>query len=183
MLGMKESLEELLSYLGSIQEIHSFAYNLLQIKHTCRYLLFWTTSTSSGYQFPKDSSNHRLKITGKTRRIQTIAVKDVNNFNFHDYIKEIADKYGSEESNRESESASKSQSTDQYFDCSIPSGSIILTHNKWSRKYRRSPSTAPPLPTPILVSIELHQDLLIFCPGDGADWEIFLGFINHLRKE
>ena len=155
MLGMKESLNQLLEHLVSLNTVKSFAYELLQIKHTSRYLLFW----SFELEIPKDT-NHRLKITAKTRRFQTIEIKE-SDFDLEKYIKELNATYGSESSD----------------DC------ITLTHNKWSRKYRRSPSTALPLPQPIKIVIQkCENNNLIFYPDEEADWETFLSFINHLRK-
>lgn len=151
MLGMKESLNQLIEHLKQ-QQVY-FAFDLLQIKHTCRYLLFW----SFGQEIPKDS-NHRIKITAKTRRTQTIKIPT----DPEEYIKDIKCRYGS--------------------DSSISSHTIIVTHNKWSRKYRRSPSTAAPLDNPMKITIQKSGNDLIFSVDDETDWETFLSFINHLRK-
>lgn len=155
MLGMKESLLELLEYLKQSNSNHliRFAYDLLQIKHTCRYLLFWSFSQ----EFPKDSGN-RLKMTAKVQRVQSIQV--ANDFNFQEFLEIISSKYGSVDSN-----------------------ALLLTHNKWSRKYRRSPESAPLLNNPIKMSIVYENDSVSFYPEEGADWETFLGFVNHLRKD
>lgn len=157
MLGMKESLNQLLNHLSNYKSIQYFAFELLQIKHTCRYLLFW-----SDFELPKDS-NHRLKINAKNRRLQIIEIKseELINFNLENFIKETNLRYGEE-------------SNDPLC--------ITITHNKWSRKYRRAPATAPPLSCPVKITVEQLENNLILCPDEEADWETFLGFVNHLRK-
>ena len=164
MLGMKESLDQLLDYIPSQNHIKSFAYNLLHIKHTCRYLLFWSLSDQP--EFPKDCAN-RLRFTAKPHRLQTILV--TADFNFELFLNELHDKYGSGELNNYSPAL------------------LLLTHNKWSRKYRRSPSTAPLLENPIKIAIDLDKTnnlVSFYLVGEvGEDWEIFLGFINHLRRD
>lgn len=159
MLGMKESLNQLIEHFKQLNLIKYFAFELLQIKHTCRYLLFWSFEDEIG----KDS-NHRIKITAKNRRSQTIEIDDdENNFNLNEYIEEINSLYG--------ENAVHSSFK-----------TITITHNKWSRKYRRSPLTAPPLPKPIKIAVQQFGNDLIFSIDQEDDWEIFLSFINHLRK-
>lgn len=155
MLGMKESLNQLIEHLKQ-QQVY-FAFELLQIKHTCRYLLFW----SFDQEIPKDS-NHRIKISAKTKRTQTIKIAT----DPEEYIKDITCRYGSDSSISEP---------------SYPH-TIIISHNKWSRKYRRSPSTAPPLDNPMKITIQKSGNDLIFSVDDETDWETFLSFINHLRK-
>ena len=154
MLGIKESLNQLLEHLSVSITIRSFAFEPLQVKHTCRYLLFWSYT----HVLPKDS-NHRLKITAKTKRMQIIEFD--GDINFENYIQELDSTYGGNSGN---------------LDC------ITITRNKWSRKYRRSPSTAPALPQPIKITIQKSENNLIFIPDDEADWETFLSFVNHLRK-
>lgn len=155
MLGMKESLNQLIEHLSNSNTVKSFAFELLQVKHTCRYLLFWSFTL----ELPKDS-NHRLRITAKVKRMQIIEVDD--EFYIENYIKDLDSTYGD--------------------GTSVDSDCITITHNKWSRKYRRSPSTAPALPQPIKITIQKSGNNLIFIPDEEADWETFLSFINHLRK-
>ena len=128
------------------------------MKHTCRYLLFW----SFEYEIPKDFSN-RMKITTKTKRIQTIEIE--KDFNFAEYIQSINNLYGNIDS---------SELTNSH--------NLTITHNKWSRKYRRSPSSAPPLDKPMKITIQNSGNQLIFSVDEETDWETFLSFINHLRK-
>ena len=154
MLGMKESLNQLIKHLGCSNTIKSFAFELLQVKHTSRYLLFWSYT----FELPKDL-NHRLKITAKTKRMQII--EQEGDIDFENYVQELDSSYGG-----------NSGATDY----------ITITHNKWSRKYRRSPSTAPALSKPINIKIQKVGNNLIFIPDEEADWETFLSFINHLRK-
>lgn len=153
---MKESLNQLIEHLKQQQHIY-FAFELLQIKHTCRYLLFW----SFEHKIPKDP-NHRIKITVKAKRTQTLKItKD-----FEEYIKDINSRYGSD-----------SPTSNPYI--------ITVTHNKWSRKYRRSPLTAPPPPleNPMKVTIQQSvNDVVIFSVDDATNWDTFLSFINHLRN-
>ena len=156
---MKESLNQLIEHFKLLNSVKYFAFELLQIKHTCRYLLFWSFED----EIPKDS-NHRIKITAKTRRTQTIEIDYNENFNLKEYIEDITSRYGEKSS---SDSSCKT---------------LTITHNKWSRKYRRSPSTAPPLPQPIKIIIQQSGNNLIFSPDEDTDWETFLSFINHLRK-
>lgn len=159
---MKESLIELLVYLQSFMQIKSFAYELLQIKHTCRYALFWSFSD----EIPKESSTHRLKITAKSKRTQTITIIEGD---LNVVLKDIRTKYG------------------EVSDAVTDSLLLELKQNKWSRKYRRSPETAPLLPNPLTISISIAHhtnfELEFTLVNDEADWELFLGFINHLRKE
>jgi hypothetical protein len=154
MLGMKESLNNLLEYLKLLIIPVYFAFELLQIKHTCRYLLFW----SFEHEIPKDSNDH-IKITAKTRRTQTIKIEN----NAEEYIKDIINRYGDE---------------------NLTDFTLLITHNKWSRKYRRSPLTVspPPLESPMKISIQKSGNELIFSVDAETDWETFLSFINHLRK-
>lgn len=159
MLGMKESLNQLLDHFNSHYPNCSFAYEPLRIKHTTRYLLFWSFT----HQIPKDTSNHRLRFTAKTKRQQCIPVNE-NDFDFESYIENLQLKYG------DSENMSSSNK-------------LLLKYNKWSRKARRS-SEPISLPVPMEVSVEFDSKVgLIFSVDEGADWETFLGFINHLRKE
>lgn len=156
MLGMKESLNQLLEHFSNLNTVKSFAFELLQVKHTCRYLLFWSYT----HELPKDS-NHRLRITAKTKRMQIIEIDD-DDLDIENHIKDLDSKYGD------------GTCVDSYC--------ITITHNKWSRKFRRSPSTAPALPQPIKITIQKSGNTLIFIPDEEADWETFLSFINHLRK-
>ena len=159
MFGLKESLLQLIDHLSSDSNV-SFAYETLRIKHTTRYLLFW----SFKHQIPKDPTSHRLRFTAKTKRQQVVPIANKDNFNLQDCIKNLQLKYGDHK-----EASSESV--------------LLLKHNKWSRKARRS-NTPTPLPVPIEVSIEFDSKVgLIFTVEEDADWEIFLGFINHLRKE
>lgn len=165
MLGMKESLTELLDYLKNQVCIKSFAFELLQIKHTCRYLLFWSFTDD----FPKDTSNNRLKITPKSKRSQQLIINKRDDFCFEDFLQDIKVKFG--------------DSIEEMGPIYI----LTLKQNKWSRKHRRSPETAPLLKTPLRISIskiDLEDFYITFTLlNDEEDWEIFLGFINHLRKE
>lgn len=159
MLGLKDSLAQLIEHLNTLTHA-SFAFEPLQIKHTTRYLLYWSFT----HQIPKDQSTHRLRFTSKTKGQQIIPVKE-EYFNLKNYIQDLNNKYG-------------------YGDCTDTlNDTLLLKYNKWSRKSRRSPIPIE-LPAPIQISIEYKSKSgLIFTVDEEADWEIFLGFINHLRKE
>ena len=155
MLGLKDSLTQLIDHLNTMCLV-SFAFEPLQIKHTTRYLLFWSFT----HQIPNDPTSHRLKFTAKTTRQQVIPVDNVD-FDLKQYIGDLNSKYG--------------ESSDTEL--------LVLKYNKWSRKARRSP-TPIALPSSIQITIEYQSKIgLIFTVDEDADWEIFLGFINHLRKE
>jgi hypothetical protein len=169
MLGLKESLGRLLNYLEEISGEHSslsFAFQFLQIKHTTRYILMWSFSR----QFPKDSKTHQLKVTRKTQRTQEIAVS-VDVFDFQEFCKDLGKRFGS------------SQEYSTYFTDSFDSFTLHLTHNKWSRKSRRSPSNAFPLQAPFKIDISLQENSVCFAVESDVHWDTFVGFINHLRKE
>ena len=170
MLGLKESLGFLLDLLEKtklLDDNHSlsFAFQNLKIKHTTRYILLWSFT----HHIPSEASTHRLKITRKTHRTQEISIYS-NEFDFEKFCLDLKTHYGCNSMGND-----LNLTTDTY--------SLTLTHNKWSRKSRRSPSSAPLLDSPIHIDIYLVEDKLVFSVDPECDWEIFLGFINHLRKE
>lgn len=165
MLGLKDSLTRLIDHLNTLPRA-SFAFEPLQIKHTTRYLLYWSFT----HQIPKDLSSNRLRFTAKTKRQQIIPVNEVD-FNLKRYIQDIITKYGVDTEYKESDCIDSDKTI------------LLLKHNKWSRKARRSP-TPIALPVPIEITIEYQSKMgLVFTVEEDTDWELFLGFINHLRKE
>lgn len=168
MLGMKESLNELLEHLKNFQQIKSFAFQVLQIKHTTRYLLFWSLS----HPIPVDK-DYKLKITAKGKRVQTITVPAA--FDFRIFCNELQTKY----TDNSTQPLEHNLYTDTF--------TINLTHNRWNRKSRRSGQ--PPIlltnPIEVLFTIQNNETNteLVLVPDSQADWDTFLGFVNHLRKE
>lgn len=162
MFGLKESLLNLIEHFESLQTVPSYAFEPLRIKHTTRYLLFWSFT----HQIPKDTSSNVLRFTARSKRQQIVSI-DKDEFDFQVFLKKLKLIY--------------SDSDD--YGCEDMDSIIILKCNKWSRKARRS-TTPIPLPAPIEIEIECQEKVgLIFKVDKEADWETFLGFVNHLRKE
>ena len=165
MLGMKESLNVLLDHLKTFQQIKSFAFQVLQVKHTTRYLLFWSLS----HPIPIDN-DFKLKVTAKGNRVQTIKVPAA--FNFRIFCNELQTKY----TDNFTQPSESNLCTDTF--------TITLTHNKWNRKSRRSGQPPILLTDPIEVLFTIQNTTeLVLVPDAKADWDTFLGFVNHLRKE
>lgn len=166
MLGIKESLNKLLDHLSTIPQKKSFAFQILQIKHTTRYLLFW----SFFHTIPVEK-NHKLKITVQGKRFQILKVPTT--FDFKVFCDNLQTKYADPQTEQ------STHATDNFI--------LKLIHNKWSRKSRRSDQ--PPIllhtPVEIFVTFQINDQSaeLVMVPDAQADWEIFLGFVNHLRKD
>ena len=165
MLGMRKTLEDILDYIKDFGEVKSFASDKLQIKHTCRYLIFWSFTVV----IPKDNNN-RLSISAKAKRIQTIDSKSIS---IVDLLSKLKENYAEE---------LFENGDDEDF-------LLELQHNKWSRRYRRNPQNAAALQRPLRISVRQRENFIEFellnndAENEEWEWDTFVGFINHLRKE
>ena len=164
MLGMKETLKNILIYLKDAEKVQYFAFERLQIKYTCRYLIFWSFT----HLIPRDH-NFQLALSSKAKRTQTI---EINSDQMVGLISNIQEKYCDEIFEFDDDDE------DFFFE---------LTLNKWSRKYRRNPQTAAALQCPIKISIKKLDQFIEFelmnDEIENEDWDNFVGFVDHLRKE
>lgn len=158
----------------------SFAYQTLRIKHTTRWLLFWSFS----HRLPTDFKG-QLNPSAKTKGSQIIPIDE---FKYDEYLALV-------QKNNE-----KTRNDDIYFSeiesKPVEEGSFIssnnfiklkLTKNIWSRRARRSGPF--PLVRPICLSISILEDEVVFNLLDDVvddskeNWDNFISFVNHLRMK
>ena len=153
LLGLKESFLEVQKVLNNLSSCF-YAFELIKISHTSRWVIFWSFTDN----LPVDQ-NGRLKIGSMTSGFQVVVECGLA----EEEIVKMMSEYGSFE-----------QHDDTYI--------LTLSQNNWSRKARRSGPEPLSEPMTIEVTILEKELLLYFDTKSNALWDIFVGFVNHLRK-
>jgi hypothetical protein len=152
LVGLKETFLEVIQIFQSLSS-YSFAYDFIKISHTCRWVIFWSFTDS----LPSEHGG-RLKISAMASGVQIVEI-DIPK----QEILNLLSNYGSIE-----------EIDDSYM--------LTLCQNKWSRRARRSGPESLIEPLVIEISFSGKDVILYFETNSNSLWDIFIGFINHLRK-
>ncbi len=153
LLGLKDSFIEVLKIFKSRYRHCWFAYEMIKISHTCRWVVFWSFTDS----LPTEP-NGRLKISVMASGFQILdwALPE-------EQSRRILCSYGNFEK--------------------VGNDYVLTLHqNIWSRKARRSGPEAIPEAIIIEVSFLENQIQFFFETNSNLLWDIFIGFVDHLRK-
>lgn len=153
LLGLKESFIAALQILKNKSGCF-YAYERIRVSHTCRWVLFWSFTDP----FPVDLQG-RLVISAMVSGIQSIK----QTLTYEDAVAMLS-LYG------------KVEKEDVHY-------TLKLSQNTWSRKARRS-GCAEPLPDVLAIEFSIVDEELVFYFDTQSKelWDIFVGFVNHLRK-
>ena len=153
LLGLKESYVEALAFLKSIPSC-SHAYELIQIQHTCRWVLFWSFTDL----LPSDHQS-RLKVNSMKSGVQVVQ----SSLEKVEILRKL-EHYGS-----------VTTDGDNTF-------LLTVAENNWSRKARRN--GPEPLPEPLFIEFSIFDNEIMFFFDTKSHelWECFIGFVCHLRK-